>query len=251
MADTAISSGTFDIGMEGFSTTIAWNESAAQMKAKLEALSTIHTVNVEVEDVKDSAGVATGEKIWTVAFTHMTHERVQGAGNIQRMTASNYSSLNGTNAKVEVFEEIVGTNPLEYSITGLTAGVKYYARVSAYNAVGFGPLTNVVENFPRSQPDAPSAVSVTVIDQNHLKANLEAPFTTADPQSRTTLLSSTRTTRARVRSPFRRCRVTWRSRKSKPLPLLTTSMVSSVSRSRAQLLKIFRMMHRIQSSSRS
>jgi hypothetical protein len=174
-ADSAISSGTFDVAMEGFSTTVQWNESAAALKTKLETLPTIHTVNVEVEAKTDAAGTATGENIWTIGFTHMTHERVQGAGNVQLMVASNYSSLNGANAKVEVVETIQGTNPLLYNITGLTAGVKYYARVSAYNAVGFGPLTNVVDNYPRSQPDAPNAVSITVIDHTHLKANWEAP----------------------------------------------------------------------------
>jgi hypothetical protein len=96
------------------------------MKSKLEALSTIHTVNVVKTQTVPASGDTHGVT-WAISFTHKMHERIQAAGNIGLLLADT-QSLTGTQAGVYVTEVIRGTDPFKYEVTGLTAG-KYVVAV--------------------------------------------------------------------------------------------------------------------------
>ena len=86
--------GTFIVHFEGASTQpISYDESASSFKYKLEMLPTIHTVNA-VKRFSKTNGLANDGVTWVVRFTHLQHERTQGAGNIQLFTVT--SSLTGT-----------------------------------------------------------------------------------------------------------------------------------------------------------
>ena len=100
--------GDFVLRFEGDDTeTISYDESADSFKSKLEALTTIHTVNV-IKKYKSGTNAALGV-VWIIKFTHLQHERVQGAGNIQLFTVAT-NSLTGVQANVYIEEVYRGTN---------------------------------------------------------------------------------------------------------------------------------------------
>ena len=70
--------GSFVLSFEGQNTaSIAYNVDGPTLKTRLEALSTIHTVNVVASD---TASAASG-MVWKITFTHLNQEYIQGAGN--------------------------------------------------------------------------------------------------------------------------------------------------------------------------
>ena len=70
--------GSFILSFEGQNTAaIAYNADGPTLKTRLEALPTIHTVNV----VASSTATAASGMVWKVTFTHLNQEYIQGAGN--------------------------------------------------------------------------------------------------------------------------------------------------------------------------
>jgi hypothetical protein len=51
----------------------------------------------------------------------------------------------------------------EYTITGLNAGTRYYARIREQNTQGFSKPSLVVNEIPRSPPSAPREVSLVLV----------------------------------------------------------------------------------------
>jgi len=153
-------SGYFKLSFEGWETAaIAVDESEASLISKLQALKTIFTVKVH-RDVLDST---LNLYAWTVSFSHQKREKVQGAGNLGLITVSDISGLSPANsANVLVTERVAGTSPLLYDIEGLTAGVTYFCRVTAYNALGYGVPSNLASAKPLGQPSAPGTASVAI-----------------------------------------------------------------------------------------
>jgi len=134
------------------------------MKEKLEALTTIHSVNV----VKETFDDAFGWTAWTVTFTHVVHELEQGAGNVGLFLAD-YASLTGNSAKVAVSEAVKGTDQMNFVIGNLITGTMYHARVTAYNSRGNGPLSAVSSAMPRTQPSAPTSPTLAVASATSLQ----------------------------------------------------------------------------------
>mmetsp|Transcript_19232 Transcript_19232/g.32040 ORF Transcript_19232/g.32040 Transcript_19232/m.32040 type:complete len:7480 (+) Transcript_19232:1-22440(+) len=164
-------SGSFTLTFEGDTTgDIDYNADESAMKTSLEALSTIHTVNVKQFIAQDpTKGV-----VWEIEFTHLKHEVVQGAGNIGLLQADT-TKLAGVNKEVLVSEMIQGTNPFSLWIDGLDAGTTYYVRVSAFNMIGFGPTSSVVSFKPVQRPQKPLQPVLTVDSSTSLKLSFNTP----------------------------------------------------------------------------
>jgi hypothetical protein len=169
--------GTFTLEFEGYTTqAIAFSASAADMKSKLEALYTIHTVNVKKTQTDLGAGDVAGVT-WEVSFTHKVHERIQAAGNIGLLLADS-SLLTGTQANVYVTEVIQGTDPFKYKVTGLIAGIPNYVRVFAYNSIGLGAYSDVLTVTPMNSPSAPTSTTLSVVSKSSLKTTWSPPVST-------------------------------------------------------------------------
>jgi hypothetical protein len=179
--------GSFKLEFEGVvSDAIPFNANKTLMKLAMEQLSTIYTVNVEVEDSYDVRQSALGARTWTVTFSHLFHESIQGAGDIGLIIPHYSGTLTGNNAKVSVETQVVGSNQLEIDIdTALCAtvgapqlmpGTEYYVRVAAYNSRGYGPYTNVVSATPRRAPGQVGDVSLAVASGTSLRLGWKAPL---------------------------------------------------------------------------
>ena len=138
----------------------------------MEQLPTIHTVNA-VKRLSKSTGLETDGVTWVVRFTHLQHERTQGAGNIQLFTVT--SSLTGTEAGVVVREDIRGSNPLHTEINGLLPGVPYYVRVHAFNGAGYSVPSDVAHFTPREQPSSPTNALLFVDSATSLQVTFNSP----------------------------------------------------------------------------
>ena len=69
---------------------------------------------------------------------------MQGAGNIALLRCATSGTL-ATNTLCVVSEEIKGTHPVDtLRIAGLTPGQQYFARITAFNAIGAGQPSAVV-----------------------------------------------------------------------------------------------------------
>ena len=156
-APTAIS-GTFKLSFEGLETgDISFDASWQDIKGALDDLGTIHTVNVARSELSSSMNMYA----WTVTFTHLKDENVQGAGDISMIKVIS-SLAPATTVKATVFENVKGTNPLSYKISGVTAGQTYYARAAAYNSLGYGQTSAVSSSIPRGQPEPPASVAASI-----------------------------------------------------------------------------------------
>ena len=152
---TSPATGTFRLMFEDKTTdVIDVSASTDDVKAALEALGTIHTVNVESQDFNGQPG-------WAITFTHLMDEGGKGAGDIDLLRVVDAQLSEPTVTSIEVFENVKGTEPLQYTIDGLTEGQMYYARVFAQNQVGWSKPSFVSSAAPKSQPGIPAMVNVS------------------------------------------------------------------------------------------
>jgi len=157
--------GTFTIDFEGALTDpIGVRDTANQLKAALESLPTIKTATVDRWEYNTDFGLV----IWDVTFSHMYHERIQGVGDVGLMRVADDSLLEGNSIAVEITEKIKGTVPLRHKIENLPIGAPVYFRVSAYNAAGFGPTSDIAHYVPTVQPDAPQQATLAVESRTSL-----------------------------------------------------------------------------------
>jgi hypothetical protein len=161
--------GSFTLQLEGYQTDpIPYDTSAEFMKNYLEALPTVFTVNV----VRETIDLQRRMYAWTVTFTHMRYESVQGAGNIPPMLAFYEKTLLPYGlSSVSVFEEVKGTTPLALKIDALDVGTYYHTRVTSYNNRGFSLKSHarVAKALNKVQPvtDVQTSVfSATELDVN-------------------------------------------------------------------------------------
>ena len=189
--------GDFQLEFEGHITgNIPFNANKTHMKLAMEQLLTIYTVNVEVEDSYDQAQAGFGARTWTVTFSHLFHESIQGAGDIGLLVPRFDGSagvgsvagavLNGNGASVEIVTRVVGTDPLQIDVVGggtpggpeIITGQMYYVRVAAFNSRGYGPWSNVAAGVPRKAPAQPINVVLSTNTGTSLKASWTAPSDT-------------------------------------------------------------------------
>jgi len=160
--DNVPTHGTFSLSFEDAETSqIDVSASAAEMKEALEGLNTIFTVNVETFS-------SDNRNAWVITFTKI-NEHGCGVGDINLIKAASTSLSDQTFTSVHVFENIKGTNPFQYNVKGCKIGSACYSRVSAYNALGYGPISSVSKAIPREQPNPPSIASVRVLSGSTLE----------------------------------------------------------------------------------
>lgn len=137
---------------------ISWSATAEEMKAALETLSLISTVDV-------SRQVAGNGYMWTITFTTIRTNALLNGGALTPLVRSvtvlsrvlpscslfthlflptslpqyaNPLTLASSNpALTAATISVYGTR--EVTVTGLQSGISYYARVVAGNAIGYGP----------------------------------------------------------------------------------------------------------------
>jgi hypothetical protein len=81
-----------------------------------------------------------------VVTTRACAVQVQGAGNIALLRCATSGTV-ATNTLCLVSEEIKGTHPRDtLRVYGLTAGQQYFARITAFNAIGAGKPSAVVRH---------------------------------------------------------------------------------------------------------
>ena len=185
-ASSAIT-GTFTVTFNGETTDhLLWNIDATGMTAALDTLTTIQHVEVE-----RSAIISNGYE-WTVTFLGDT-------GNLPDQLIINKIGLSASGSASNVIELAStvshGTNygnhgtyvldpknlkpPYRYTITGLSAGVQYWTRVSALNNRGHGRFTSSLPLSiapPKQKPDLPTATQLAVHSATSLKVIWEAPL---------------------------------------------------------------------------
>ena len=138
--------GSFTLNFEGQETgPIAVGATAAEVKARLEALDTIFATNVRMEDLDTNLNT----RAWTVTFTHQRHTLTQGAADANLMVGT--TNFGETTAEVHVTERVAAATP-RVRVLGLTAGREYHARVTAYNRAGYGPVSAEVAASRRRRP---------------------------------------------------------------------------------------------------
>lgn len=186
-------SGTFTLAFEGNEmAAVAYDESAESFKGKLEAIDSIFCVDVKRFTVNTELNLYS----WFVTFSWLNGEIVPGAGNLGLFTVVSSDNLNGNGADVGVFELVSGTNPMEYTITNLIAGVQYYGRVAAHNSRGFGEFSAATAGLPQGQPGPPTDAVVAIGSGSTISTTWSRPssdggaavsgymvewYTTADP----------------------------------------------------------------------
>ena len=183
--------GHFTVAYKGQITGyLRFDSTAAAIKAALEALSTVGTVDV-------ARTVAADENLgftWTVTFR-------TNLGDLEPLVVD-YRALTGTVATASVQEVKKGVFPpfnskdpahglalgsktvtnlqdLSLVASSLKQGIPYYFRVSASNAVGTGlPMVSVppfVAPMPQP-PSAPQDVRLAVVDGKSLRVTTRAPL---------------------------------------------------------------------------
>lgn len=141
--------GTFSLEFEDAETeAISVNATAVDFKMALESLDTIHSVHVK----KIEKGL--GLNAWIITF-----DNDQGSGDIQMLKISSMALSNPSVTSIRVFETIKGTTPFRYSIKNCVSGLSYFARVYAFNSVGYGAPSEISSATPRRQPEPPVTVN--------------------------------------------------------------------------------------------
>lgn len=154
-------SGYFVLGMNGYETPqISFQESYTSFKQKLEYLPTVFAVHVK----RDVLSTPKNLFCWTVTFSHMKGDVVQGAGNLPPLTvvASPSSLAPNTSVVVEVFEVVKGTHPLQVQLNDLQAGSTVFTRITAYNERGYSLQPVVASAVVMGQPPVVGGASVTI-----------------------------------------------------------------------------------------
>ncbi len=155
--------GNFALSFEGKVTpSIDVDASSDDFKQALESLDTIHTVNVKSDHHNSSREGDCSFRAWIVSFTHLVHENHQGAGDIGLIRLSFSALSNPEVTQLDIYETVKGTNPRAFNIRGLTQGLTYYCRVSAYNSLGFGVFSSIASATPQSQPSPPVGPIVSI-----------------------------------------------------------------------------------------
>ncbi|KAH8098078.1 serine/threonine kinase [Aureococcus anophagefferens] len=122
---------------------------------------------IEVEEVTEGyCDVVSGGFSYEVQ-TVQAHTLTQGAQDASLMVSDTADLSPSSTAEVVITERIKGADAFRYAFDGLDAG-KYFARVTAYNSAGYGPVSSVATATPRTQPGlrapSPSPLPPHVLD---------------------------------------------------------------------------------------
>ena len=165
--------GFFTLSFDDASETvvIATNESAADLKTKLQSLSHVQgTVEVEREDSTIDEDNNIARRTWSVLFG-------DNHGDVPLLVANTDDLSPGTSLVISETTKGVGL-PLHAIIDDLEEGQYYLARVAAFNSVGSGPWAQApILRRARSVPDVPVTTA-------KILSNTETALTFTQPDSR-------------------------------------------------------------------
>jgi hypothetical protein len=105
----------------------------------------------------------------------MKDEVVQGAGNIPPFIVESSTLLPSSSAKVNVFETIKGSHPLQVGLFSLQPGLTYFGRLTSYNERGFSVDSALAQASTIGQPSAPSATSLSIASGTSLNVSWSYP----------------------------------------------------------------------------
>ena len=91
------------------------------------------------------------------------------------VSAYDYLVTPASTGEVQVFENIVGTNPFVYEIKNLRSNVEYFARVTAYNALGYGQSSALASGVPQATLGPPQRVTVASVSSTELRVAWAPP----------------------------------------------------------------------------
>jgi len=192
---SAVLSGRYSVEFMGQRTGyLPYNVDANALKAALEGLSTVGTVEVVRSDPDESMGYT-----WTVTFTSDLGNEHTTIGNLPAMIVDG-QALHGTVPQISVAEVRPGEFPpfnqgpadlalgsatvtdldsLTYTVTGLKQGVQYFVRVAATNDVGFGKTKIAAPPFAYPMvipPSTPTDVALAVVDGSSINVRFATPL---------------------------------------------------------------------------
>lgn len=166
-------SGTFTLAFEGNEmAAVEFDEPAESFKSKLEAIDTILCADVKRFTIDADLSLYS----WYITLSWLNGEIVPGAGNLGLFTVMSTDNLSGNGAVVGVFELVVGTNPMEYTISNLLPGVQYYGRVAAHNSRGFGEFSADTTGTPQGQPGPPVNATLAIAGGSSLTTTWSRPL---------------------------------------------------------------------------
>jgi hypothetical protein len=164
--------------------------SPGSMEAHLKALAHVARFKSSAIDVQVSRadGIAAGEYVWRVTFSGGGDWDVQPTLSGGGAAYARYNAGNANEVAVVTTQVLQrGSDPLGLActgiqrITGLQQGTKYYVRVSAYNAIGYGLPANAYNangqpfQAPMRCPGRPTSVALTVKSGSELRVTFSPP----------------------------------------------------------------------------
>ncbi|KAG6623132.1 Titin isoform N2B [Phytophthora cinnamomi] len=176
-------SGSFPVSFQGAGgAVINFDDTAADVRTKLQDLSTVGRLNVTRAD-NANFGVT-----WTITF-------LSNMGDLPLLVVGNTQLLKGTGANVVVQEVVKGVDvPLETIIDGLVPGQDYYVRAFARNENGYGASTTDLQQRGRgalplltsvaTSPGAPGITGMWPLSGSQMELRLSSPVAHGDPVSK-------------------------------------------------------------------
>ncbi|KAL8005500.1 putative ankyrin repeat and fibronectin type-III domain-containing protein [Plasmopara halstedii] len=155
------------------------DDTAADVRSKLQALATIGRVSVTQTKTVDHGTT------WTITF-------LSNLGDLPALVIADKSYLKGTKATVDVQELVKGVDvALETTIEGLRPGQDYYVRAFARNENGYGGSTTALQQRGRgalpllttiaTAPDPPGISGIWRLSHSQMELRLATSVDHGDP----------------------------------------------------------------------
>nr|CCA13958.1 similar to titin isoform N2B putative [Albugo laibachii Nc14] len=177
----SVLSGSFVLSFDGQSTSpIPVTASALEMQSILLKATTLYSIKITKKKINQALNTA----IWSLTFANLRGGDAVGAGSIVRMQVMDTSQLVGTAASVSVFDKITGTDPYRLGLTRLHKNRRYHMHTAAYNEYGFGSgRSSLSTAVTCTKPDAPSGLTVSVVDGTKLAVSWSPARTESNASS--------------------------------------------------------------------
>ncbi|KAK1941930.1 Titin [Phytophthora citrophthora] len=176
-------SGSFTISFQSVGgAVINFDDTAADVRTKLQSLSTIGRLNV-IRTANTDFGAT-----WTITF-------LSNLGDLRLLSVDDQTLLKGTGVNVVVQEVVKGVDvDFETIIEGLDPGQDYYVRAFARNENGYGTSTTDLQQRGRgalpllttvaTSPDPPGINGMWPLSGSQMELRLSTPVDHGDPISK-------------------------------------------------------------------
>ncbi|KAL3663536.1 hypothetical protein V7S43_011423 [Phytophthora oleae] len=176
-------SGSFTVNFQSVGgAVISFDDTAVDVRTKLQSLSTIGRLNVTRTANADFGAT------WTITF-------LSNLGDLPLLSVDDKTLLKGTGVNVVVQEAVKGVDVvLETVIEGLDPGQDYYVRAFARNENGYGTSTTDLQQRGRgalpllttvaTSPDPPGINGMWPLSGSQMELRLSTPIGHGDPVSK-------------------------------------------------------------------